>query len=270
MIDTFHLQAYKVKAVNYNRDVENFSIMKNIIDRMIDKDDPLASYRSPTDMGVNRAKEGIINDTVVKEAAHQEIIRRYFRYRRELMEGVGAPETVKIMDVIMEKVKAKPEDRKVVIPARKVALDAEKEGKGDRGIFCGAAIEIPNGKIVTGKNSPLLHAESAAILNAIKELAKIPDEIDLLSSNVIHNISNLKKTILGGRSASLNIEEALIALAISAATNPMAELGLKTLKELRGCEMHTTHIPAEGDEIPLIKIGINITNDAKLTPYPSF
>lgn len=270
MIDPFHLQAYKAKAVNYNRDVENFSIMKNIIDRMIDKDDPLASYQSPTDMGVNRVKEGIIDDTVVKKAARQEIIRRYFRYRRELIEGIGTPETVKRMDVIMQKVKVKPEDRNVVKPAKRAALDAERKGKGDRGVFCGAAIEIPHGKIVTGKNSPLLHAESAVILNAIKELAKIPDEIDLLSPNVIRKISNLKKTVLSGKSESLNVQEALIALAISAATNPMAELGLKTLKELKGCEMHTTHILTEGDEAPLRKMGINVTSDAKLTPYPRF
>ena len=270
MIDPFHLQAYNITAVNYNRDIENFSIMKNIIDKIIDKNDPLALYKSPTDMGVNQAKIGIINDDIVREASKQEIIRRYFRYKRELIEGIGNPQTIERMKILMQKVGVKSEDRKVVEPARKAAIDAERKGKGDRNIFCGAAIELPNGNIIVGKNSQLLHAESAAILNAIKTLANIPDEINLLAPNIIYNISNLKKTILGGKSESLNVEETITALAISSATNPMTELALKMLKKLKNCEMHTTHITSEGDEAPLRKLGINITNDTNLTPYPHF
>ena len=270
MIDPFHLKAYNIIAVNYNRDVENFAIMKNIINRLVDEDDSLASYKSPTDMCVNQVAVGIIDDEVVREAARQEIIRRYFRYNRGLVEGVETPETVERIKMLMQKAGVKIEGRKVVEAARKAAIDAKRRGKGDRGYFCGAAIELQSGKIVTGKNSPLLHAESAAILNAIKELAKIPDEINLLPPNMIRNISGLKTKVLGGESESLNVEETLIALAIGVATNPMAELGIKVLKGLKNCEMHTTHITAEGDEVPLIKMGINLTSDANLTPYPVF
>lgn len=269
MIDPFHLQAYNKTAVNYNRDIENFSIMKTIIKRMVGKKDPLASYRSPTDMCVSQTAQGIIDDNVVREASHQEIIRRFFRYSVGVLEGTEEPKTVERVKILMNKVGIKIEDRKVVLPARKAALGAKKTGKGEGDFFSGAAIELANGKIITGKNSPLLHAESAALLNAIKVLAGIPDEIDLISKTIIKNISQLKKE-LGERSKSLDVTETLIALAISATTNPTTKLGLEKVKELKGCEMHTTHITVESDKAPLRKMDINLTSDTNLSKYSVF
>lgn len=269
VIDHFHLKAYGKKVVNYNRDIENFRIMKKIMNKIMRKDDILFSYKSPTDMGVNKISFGIIDDDVIREASKQEIIRYYFRYKNELYQGIGTLETMKRIELLMKKVGVSEKDRSVVDPARNSAVQAEIKGKGERGFFSGAAIELPNGKIVTGKNSPLLHAESAALLNAIKVLAEIPDEIDLISKNVIQNVKRLKKK-LGETSKSLNVNETLIALAMTATTNPTTRLALTKLEELKDCEMHTTHIPVEDDKIPLRKIGINLTSDANLSKYSIF
>ena len=269
LVDMFHEEAYGITAINYNRDIENFNILKNLMKGVTREKDPFG-YKSPTDMGVNMAKEGIIDDKMCREAAKQEIIRRYFRYLREKVEGIETQETIDLMEKIMEKVKVKPEERKVVKVARKAAKDAEKKGKGYDNIYCGAAIELKNKKIITGKNSNLLHAESAAILNAIKELSKIPDNIDLLSPEVIKTIANMKKELLGKKSSSLNVDETLIALAMSSATNPMAKTALKKLEDLANCEMHITHLPKQGDEVGLMRLKMNITTDAKLSLLPYF
>ena len=265
MVDPYHLKAYGIIATSYNRDIENFEVMKNILERIIGIENFMIQYRSPTDVGVNRAKEGIIDDALVREAAKQEIIRRYFRYREGFLKGVETRETVEWAERLMEKIGLKAEDRKTVLPARNAALEAEKKGKGHKGVFCGAAIELPDGRIVTGKNSPLLHAESAAILNSVKTLGNIPDEIHLLSSSVLENIASFKKAVLGTKSESLNVQETLISLAVSAATNPTAAIGIKMLEKLRGCEMHVTHMLSHGDEAGLRKLGLNVTTDGKPT-----
>lgn len=274
LVDPFHKEAYGVTAINYNRDVENFAIMKRMIEKMVGKEDPLAKCKSPTDMGVNMAKEGIIDDGVVREASREEIIRRHFRYRREFVEGDTTHDTLERMDKIMKKVGVKPEDRSVVLPAREAAEDAKRrkdEGKGYREIFCGAAIEIlaDSGKvaIITGKNSPLLHAESAAILNATKTIAGIPDDVDVISRDVIESVRKLKKT-MGRISTSLDVKEILDALAASTVTDENARKCMKALDKLRGCEMHTTHLMDAGDEKPLKQLGLNVTTDAKL-PFPN-
>ncbi len=270
IVDPFHKKAYGITAINYSRDVENFAIMKKIIDGIVDKDDPMAKYKSPTDMGVNMAKEGILDDDVVREASKEEIVRRYFRYHREFVEGETLYNTIERMERIMEKARVKPEDRSVVLPAREAAEDARRrkdEGKGYKGVFCGAAIEIflDSGKalMVTGKNSPLLYAESTAILNAIKILAEIPDEVDVISPNVIQSIIQLKKTIRLS-STSLDVKEILNALAASAVSDENAHRCLDALDKLKGCEMHTTHLMNEGNEKTLNQIGLNLTTDAKL------
>lgn len=270
IVDPFHKKAYGITAINYSRDVENFAIMKKIIDRIVDKDDPMAKYKSPTDMGVNMAKEGILDDDVVREASKEEIVRRYFRYHREFVEGETLYNTIERMERIMEKARVKPEDRSVVLPAREAAEDARRrkdEGKGYKGVFCGAAIEIflDSGKalMVTGKNSPLLYAESTAILNATKILAEIPDEVDVISPNVIQSIIQLKKTIRLS-STSLDVKEILNALAASAVSDENAHRCLDALDKLKGCEMHTTHLMNEGNEKTLNQIGLNLTTDAKL------
>jgi len=163
----------------------------------------------------------------------------------------------------MEELGVRITDRAVVEAARKAAVEAEVKAKGNDGIYCGAAIELSDGRIITGKNSQLMHASSSLILNTTKVLAHIPDEILLLSPNIINQISKYKEEILGAESASLDLEETLIALSISATTNPTAELAMKKLTELRSCEMHMTHIPTPGDEVGLKKLGINLTTDGK-------
>lgn len=262
LVDPFHLTAYGETTVNYNRDIENFSIMKEIISLIGDSESPLSTYQSPTDMGVNMAKKGIVDDDVVRKAARQEIIRRYFRYNWELKQGKESKQTVSITEKLMQKVGVKVTDRPTVPAAREAADVAEKEGKGNRGVFCGSAIQLADGRIIKGINTPLLHAESAAVLNAVKKLVKIPDEIDLLPEFIIANIAKLKKDILHGKSASLNVEEVLVALAISATTSPASEVCMKNLKQLANCEMHSTHLIGRGDENGLRKLKLNITTDA--------
>jgi uncharacterized protein (UPF0371 family) len=261
-VDPFHLEAYNVRAINYNRDIENFSIMKEIVSRLGDNSSPFSAYRSPTDMGVNKAKEGIVNDDAVREAAKQEIIRRYFRYHWEFKRGIESRETVEIVERLIQKVGTKVTNRPTVPAARQAAEKAKELGKGHRGIFCGAAVGLPDGEIVQGMNTPLLHAESAVILHALKKLARIPEQIDLLSETIISNIAELKKDVLGGKAASLNVEEVLIALSISAATNPTSEYCMKVVKDLANCEMHTTHMVGWGDENGLRKLKLNLTTDA--------
>jgi len=180
------------------------------------------------------------------------------------MLGAESKETVERARMLMKEVGVREQDRACVLPARNSALAASKtSGKGNNGIFCGAAVELASGKIVSGKNSSLMHAASAAIINAIKDIADIPDKIHLLPRSVIQSIASLKKNILDAKTESLDLEETLVALSISAASNPAAETAIKGLKELCGCEMHLTHIPTRGDEAGLRKLKINFTCDAQ-------
>jgi uncharacterized protein (UPF0371 family) len=275
VVDPFHKRAYGVEAVNYNRDVENFAVMKKITERMVGEDDPMTEVRSPTDMGVSMVKEGIVDDDLVREASKQEIVRRYFRYHREFVEGDTLHNTLARMDKIMAKIGVKPEDRSVVLPAREAAEEArrkQKEGKGYKGVFCGAAIEVflDSGEtlIVTGKNSLLLHAESAALLNATKRVAGISDEVKVISPRVIRSVKELKR-IIGLNSTSLDPKEILNALASSAVSEKNARRCLNALNKLRGCEMHTTHLMTEGNEKTVNQMGLVSTTDAKL-PFPDY
>jgi uncharacterized protein (UPF0371 family) len=265
LVDPFHLSKYNETAINYNRDVESFPILKLILTKILNKDANLPVYNSPTDMGVNRAGFGIINDEVVCAAAKQEFIRRYFRYNQEYVMGIEKSQTVERVAALMEEMGVKVTDRAVVEISRRAAEDAERNGKGFAGIFCGAALEFRNGDIVTGKNSKLMHAAASLVLNAVKTLAKIPDEILLISPHIISQINMLKEGILKGEPESLDLEEALIALSISATTNHTAELAMKKLIDLRGCEMHMTHIPTPGDEVGLKMLGVNLTTDGKFS-----
>ncbi|MBU4377390.1 MAG: DUF1846 domain-containing protein [Candidatus Omnitrophica bacterium] len=258
LIDPFHLEAYRKTAINYNRDVEVFPVLKRILDRIMTGE---LSYKSPTDMGVNRAGFGIINDGAVKDAAKQEIIRRHFRYGCEYIMGFVDKETVERVEILMKELDIKPDDRLVVGSSKKARNEAEDKNKGNEGVFCGAAIELKDGSVVTGKNSPLMHAASSLVLNAIKELAEIPDKIHLLSPAIIESVGNLKRNILNSKAVNLDLEETLIALSISAATNPTAQIAMEKLKELRGCEVHMTHIPTPGDETGLRRLGVNLTTE---------
>jgi uncharacterized protein (UPF0371 family) len=256
LIDPFHLERYGKTAVNYNRDVEAFPVLKRIMEKITGS----TIYHSPTDMGVNRAGFGITDDEAVREAAKQEIIRRFFRYKCEYAMGFTDVETCQKAELLMKELNLDPECRKVVGPAMEAAEEAERSGKGNEDVFCGAALELRDGTIVTGKNSTLMHAASSLVLNAIKQLAGIPDKIHLLSPNVIESIANLKKNIMNRKTVSLNLEETLIALTISATTNPTAQLAMEKLKELHGCEIHTTHMPTPGDEAGLRRLGVNLTS----------
>jgi uncharacterized protein (UPF0371 family) len=258
VIDSFHLEAYGETAINYNRDEEAFPLLRRILEKITGDE---SIYKSPTDMGVNRAGFGIVDDEIVKKAARQEIIRRYFRYRCEYVMGFVDKGTVERVELLMKELNLKPEDRIVFKSARSSAEEAQKMEKGNEGIFCGAAIELKDGSVITGKNSSLMHATSSLVLNAIKKLAGIPDKIHLLSPMIIESIGKLKKNISGKEKVSLDLEESLIALSISAATNPTAQLAMERLKELNGCEMHITHIPTPGDEAGLRRLGVNLTSD---------
>jgi uncharacterized protein (UPF0371 family) len=167
--------------------------------------------------------------------------------------------------LLMEELGVKVADRLVVEVARKTAEEAEAKGKGNEGIYCGASLQLSDGRIITGKNSKLMHAASSLILNAVKVLSNIPDEILLLSPHIISQIAKLKEGILDADSESLDLEESLIALSISATTNHTAELAMNKLVELRGCEVHMTHIPTPGDEVGLKRLGVNLTTDGKFS-----
>ncbi len=258
LIDPFHLEAYGKTSVNYNRDVEVFPVLKRILEKLSGEE---SVFKSPTDMGVNRASRGIVDDEVVSEAAKQEVIRRYFRYKCEYVMGFVEKETVQRAELLVEDFNLKPEDRRVVQPARNAAQEAVRKDEGNKGIFCGAAIELADGSIVTGNNSPLFHASSSLILKAIKKIAGIPDQIPLLPNNIIESLSSLKRDVLQSNTLSLSLVETLTGLSISAASNPSAELAMAGLKELRGCEVHMTHIPSPGDEAGLKRLGVNLTSD---------
>jgi uncharacterized protein (UPF0371 family) len=256
-IDPFHLEAYGQKAVNYNRDIEAFPVVARILNRIGGNN----LYRSPTDMGVNRAGFAIVDDEVVQRAAEQEIIRRHFRYACEYAFGLVDREDADRAQLVMTELGLDEEQRLVVGPARRAAADCEAAGKGNKGVFCGAAIALPNGHIVTGKNSTLMHAACAAVINAVKHLAGIPDDIPLLTPNVVESITSMKKDILHMKAVSLDLDETLIALGISATTNPAAEKAVGYLTQLSGCEFHTTHLPSAGDEAGLRRLGLNTTSD---------
>lgn len=267
LVDPFHLKAYQKTAINYNRDVDAFPLVERIIEKITRAE---SIYKSPTDMGVNRAGFGIVDDDAVRDAAKQEIIRRFFRYRCEYAMGFSDKGTIQRIEELMEEFNLKPEDRCVVKPANNALKEAEKKNKGHEGIFCGAAIELKSGSIVTGKNSNLMHATASLIFNAIKELAEIPDKIHLLSPTIIESIGKLKKSVSGAKTVSLDLEEALVALSISAATNPTAQLVIEKLKELGGCEVHTTHMPTPGDEAGLRKLGVNLTSEPNFSSKSLF
>jgi uncharacterized protein (UPF0371 family) len=257
-VDPFHLESYKETAINYNRDVEVFPVLKRIFERITGG---TSLYKSPTDMGVNRAGFAIVNDNVVRHAATQEVIRRFFRYQCEYIMGYADSETVQRTELLMKELNVGPEDRPVVKPAKQAAKDAFKKKKGNEGVYCGAAVELKDGTIVKGENSPLMHAASSLVLNAVKKMAGIPKQIHLLPPNIIESISHMKANILNTSHLSLDLEETLIALSISATANTAAQPALEKLKELQECEMHITHIPTPGDEAGLRRLGVNLTSD---------
>ena len=259
MVDPFHLKAYNEVAINYNRDVDIFPVVRRILARIMPSEQ---LYQSPTDMGVNRIGFAISDDGVVRNAATQEIIRRYFRYRCEYAMGLAESRSIERVKLLMDDLGVTELDRRVVVSAREAAqAAADSPGKGNDGFFCGAAIELADGTIITGKNSPLMHASCSCILNAVKHLSGLPDATLLISPNIIDSVGLLKKDIMNARRLSLDLNEALIALSASISFNPTAEMAVHALSALAGCEMHLTHLPTPGDEAGLRKLGINVTSD---------
>lgn len=266
-IDHHHLEAYNIKTVNYNRDIEAFPLLRRIFEKITGEE---SMYKSPTDMGVNRASTGIVDDAAIAEASHQEIIRRYFRCAVEYTKGLVERDVLDRAKLIMEKVNATVEDRNVVLPSRQAAQDARETHKGNEGMYCGAAIELRDGTIISGKNSPLMHSASSLILNATKHLAGLPDNMHLLPANMIEQVSFLKKEILTGKILSLDLEETLIMMGISAISNPAAQLAIEKLSELQNCEVHLTHIPTPGDEAGFRKLHVNLTCDPEFSTKSLF
>ena len=248
MIDPFHLQAYGVTTVNYNRDVEIFPVLA----AMFEKITGACPYKSPTDMGVNMAGNCITDDEAVCAAARQEILRRYYSALCERRQGKCEDDVVYKLELLLQQAKIDPSIRPVIAAAQAVA--------GETGMPAGA-IELPGGEVVTGKTTALMGASSATLLNALKALAGIPHEKHLISPQAIAPIQEVKVDHLGSLNPRLHSDEILIALAISAATDPLARQALDHLSELRGCEAHSTVILTSADASTYHKLGLRLTCD---------
>ena len=246
MIDPFHLEAYGKTTVNYNRDVEVFPVLNGMFNKIYGE----SPYKSPTDMGVNMAGCCIVDDDVCRDASNQEIIRRYFTAQCELRKGNGTQEEINKIKLLMEKSGIGIQDRKVVSAA---ATKAELTGGP------AAAIELPDGTIVTGKTSELLGASSAMLLNSLKILAGMDDSVKLITPEIIEPIMQLKTERLGGNNPRLHIDEILIALTICARTDENTKLAMDQLDKLKGCEVHSSVILSNVDESTFKKLGVNLT-----------
>ena len=246
MIDPFHLDAYGITTVNYNRDVEAFPVLVAMFEQILGQ----CPYKSPTDMGVNMVGNCIIDDDAAREASRQEIIRRYYDALCDQKKGKAVDEAVRKLELLMKKVGTTPSARKVVAPALERA-----ESTGEPA----AAIELPDGTIVTSRTSDMLGASSGLLLNALKKLGGMPDELHLISPVVLDPIQKLKTGHLGNRNPRLHTDETLIALSICAATNPMAELAMAQLSKLRGCNVHSSVILSAVDESTFKRLGIHLT-----------
>ncbi len=257
MIDPFHLETYGSVAINYNRDIEAFPLLRRIIEKITGK---ASVYQSPTDMGVNRLFFGIVDDAIVRRASEQEVIRRYFKTACDYKKGYLDKDTLERSEMIMKDMGLSELDRAVVRAARE-HLEKQKQCAHEKENIASVAIELDGGEILTGKRSNILNATAAALLNAIKFMAGIPDSIHLLSPVIIEHILSLKKDLIKRNEARLSCDEALIALSISAATNDTAKKAMSKLVELQGTQMHSTSIVSTFDEQTLQKLGVDITCD---------
>ena len=246
MIDPFHLDAYNVTTVNYNRDVEAFPVLVAMFEKLLGH----CPYKSPTDMGVNMVGNCIIDDAETRKASSQEIIRRYYTAQCDFKQGKISEDVIRKLELLMKKAGVSPADRSVVAPALE---RAELTGKP------AAAMEMPDGTIITGKTSDLLGACSALLLNALKYLAGLEDELHLISPSVIDPIQHLKVDHFGNRNPRLHTDEILIALSICAATDPRAEQAMEQLDKLRGCDVHSSVILSAVDEKTFKRLGVNLT-----------
>ena len=247
MIDPFHLEAYGVTTVNYNRDIEIFPVVNAMFELIAGK----SPYKSPTDMGVNMAGNCIVDDEACREASRSEIIRRYFKALCDHKTGKNVDSEIFKLELLLNQAGLAVGDRAVEKQAHAVA---ERTGGAPA-----AAIELPDGTVVTGKNGPLLGAASSALLNALKKLAGIDHEIDLVSARAIEPIQTLKTNYLGSRNPRLHTDEILIALSSSAAENETAAVALQQLSKLKGCDMHSTVILSSVDTDTIKRLGMYLT-----------
>ena len=250
MIDPFHLDAYGVTTVNYNRDVEIFPVLDAMFERIYGEN----PYKSPTDMGVNMAGNCICDDAACREASNQEIIRRYYAALKGLSEGTSQEEEAYKIELLMKQAHITVDDRKVVGAALKRAEETSSPA---------AALELPDGRIITGKTSSLLGASAALLLNALKALAGLKDELHLISPTVIEPIQKLKTAYLGSVNPRLHTDEILIALSICAATDENAQLALEQIPKLRGCQAHTSVMLSTVDIKQFKRLNVQITSEAK-------
>ena len=248
MIDPFHLEKYGVPAVNYNRDVEVFPLLKNIFEQIYGK----SPYYSPTDMGVNMVGFAISDDKKVAEACYNEIIRRYYQTKKNVYLGRLNEDSIEKMEILMNKAGVKISDRKVIEAA---LVDAKKENEPS------VALELPNGKIVVGHRSALFGACAACLLNALKTLGKIDKKMFLLMPMVIEPLKEMKIKYLHRSNSRLRAEEVLLALSIQSKTNPLADQALKQLPKLVGCEAHSSTLLSEVDLSTLSRLGIRVTEE---------
>ncbi len=248
MIDPFHMEAYHIPTVNYNRDIEIFPVLNTMFELILGE----SPYKSPTDMGVNMAGNCIVDDAAVCEAANQEIIRRYYDALSNQTKGVGSTDEAYKIRLLMKQNKLTTSDRAVIAPA---LAKAEETGAP------AAALQLADGTIITGKTSNLLGACSAMLVNALKSLANIPKEVDILDAAVIEPIQKLKVDTFGSANPRLHTDEILIALAMSAVTNPTAKIAMEQLPKLRDTDAHATVILSETDTRILKKLGVRITTE---------
>jgi uncharacterized protein (UPF0371 family) len=247
MIDPFHLEAYGDLAVNYNRDVEVFPVLRSMLKGILGE----CPYKSPTDMGVNMAGHCIYDDAAVCDAAKQEIIRRYYSALCDKRKGSSNDAELDKLQLLLQKVSANVEDDRKCVRA---AMD-KAEATGAPAV----AIELDDGRIVTGRTSSLLGASSAALLNAIKAVAGIPDGIDVISPEVIEPIQKLKTSYLGNHNPRLHTDEVLLALSVSAVNNPCAKMAFEAIPRLRYAEAHSTVILSQIDAVTFRKLGMNLS-----------
>ena len=252
MIDPYHLEAYGKRAVSYNRDVEAFPVLKRMMEKIMGE----APYLSPTDMGVNMIGYCISDEDLAIKASKDEIIRRYYNGLVDFRLAKESYNSVEKISTLMSNLDLKAEDRRVAVASR------EKEELTGRESF---AIELADGRIMRGKKSKLFSAPAACILNALKKLGNIDDDILLLSPHIIEPVSNLKTKALGENEPSLSINEMLIALAISATTNPLTHMAIEEIKNLKGLDAHSTVILNDSEKIELRKLGLNFTQDPVFT-----
>jgi len=250
MIDPFHLQNYNIEAVNYNRDISTFPILKNMLEQIMGED----IYHSPTDMGVNMIKQGIIDEEEVKKAGCQEVIRRYYSIMCHRKKGLYSPQIENRIVELMTKLNLKKEDREIVEPT---LAKAEKERTNV------VAIQLENGKIITGKESKLLSASSAMLINTLKELSNIPDEEYLLSPHVLEDIFKMKQKISYRNNYCLNLQEVLITLSICTSNNKSVDKAMEQLGKLTGLEAHSSYIITSEENNVMKNLGIRLTCEPK-------